>query len=142
MFKDLFAETMRLTATQLCSMWQSIRTGVKWNPGMNLSLEIRGINLKEVKSVAVHFDPFTGDTQSVRQFVPALLGPKVRATNPQCRVRTKVLNDRSAPGFEAELASGTTLVFKTANLSVLDIVTHFKRLANPVETATLQQAKV
>uniref|UniRef100_A0A914WSV8 Large ribosomal subunit protein mL53 n=1 Tax=Plectus sambesii TaxID=2011161 RepID=A0A914WSV8_9BILA len=112
----------------MCLMWQRIRFGVKWKPAEMQALAVRGLNLQKVKNIRVSFDPFHPNNRSLREFWAALSGPKVKTTNPQCLVKVDIRNDRRPPYFEANLADGHRLVFKTEHMHTMDIAMRFNRL--------------
>ncbi|KAK5969346.1 Mitochondrial Ribosomal Protein Large [Trichostrongylus colubriformis] len=116
----------------MCQMWQRIRYGVRWKPKERLDLAIRALDLKSVKSVEISLDPFHSGNRSIRAFWYAIMGPKVRMTNPSLKVSAEVRNDRQPPYFMATLGNGKKLHFKTDHMPAMDLIMRFnKLLGNP-----------
>ncbi|KYQ52778.1 hypothetical protein ALC60_08067, partial [Trachymyrmex zeteki] len=57
-----------------------------------------------------------------RDFLFYVSAPKIRATNPQCSLKTEVVCDRSKPTVTFSLQSGKKIVLKTALLTSLNIL--------------------
>ncbi|XP_071569002.1 mitochondrial ribosomal protein L53 isoform X2 [Temnothorax nylanderi] len=77
--------------------------------------QLKQVNLMPVNRVDVRFDPF--DRQSKHTSAP-----RVRATNPQCSLKTEVVCDRSEPVITFSLQSGEKVVLKTALLTSLNVL--------------------
>ncbi|KAL6261616.1 hypothetical protein P5V15_006703 [Pogonomyrmex californicus] len=84
--------------------------------------QLKCVNLMPVKRINIRFDPFNGNSKQTRDFLYFISGSKVRATNPQCALKTEVLCDRSEPTITFDLQSGEKVVFKTALLTTLNVL--------------------
>ncbi|XP_046745319.1 39S ribosomal protein L53, mitochondrial [Diprion similis] len=87
-----------------------------------LSKQLKSVNLKPVKKISIAFDPFGSNIEATRSFMYYLTGPKVAATNTNCRVKAHVLCDRSEPSVTFNLNSGENIIFKSANLTTLELL--------------------
>lgn len=47
-------------------MWQRIRSGVRWRPKERFALAVRAMNMKDVKTIFLSFDPFRPGSGSLR----------------------------------------------------------------------------
>ncbi|XP_024879097.1 uncharacterized protein LOC112459285, partial [Temnothorax curvispinosus] len=57
-----------------------------------------------------------------RDFLFYISAPRIRATNPQCSLKTEVVCDRSEPVITFSLQSGEKVVLKTALLTSLNVL--------------------
>ncbi|XP_015523557.2 39S ribosomal protein L53, mitochondrial [Neodiprion lecontei] len=106
-----------------------------------LSKQLRGVNLKPVKKISISFDPFGNKTGPTRSLMYYLTGPKIANTNPNCRVKAQVLCDRSEPSVTFNLNSGENIIFKTSNLTVLELLQLFNKYISsqaPVEEPVVE----
>ncbi|VDO99011.1 unnamed protein product [Soboliphyme baturini] len=87
----------------MCLMWQSIRSGVRYNPLKTTMVESKSLTLKNVERVLFRFDPFFPQNDSLRNFMPLIMLERVRQTNPNCVVKAYLTNDRTPPTFRASL---------------------------------------
>ncbi|XP_029039655.1 39S ribosomal protein L53, mitochondrial isoform X2 [Osmia bicornis bicornis] len=111
--------------------------------------QLKSVNLKPVKSINIQFDPFHKKASEVRDFFFHITCQKIIATNPRCVVKPQIVSDLSEPIIKFKLLSGDNVVFKTTNLTSLNILQlynkHITPLA-PVESETessksLEEAK-
>jgi len=51
-------------------MWKRIRYGSKWDPKLLLKLATRALDLKDVKSMKISFDPQHPENDSLRFYQP------------------------------------------------------------------------
>ncbi|KAE9553537.1 hypothetical protein FO519_003230 [Halicephalobus sp. NKZ332] len=92
----------------------------------------RALNLKDVSSVHISFDPFHPSTNSLRYFWHAITTTKVKMTNPRLKLTTEIRNDGKEPFFVADLVDKRKLIFKTAGMEPMDVVMRFNKLTgNP-----------
>ena len=129
-------------------MWERIRYGVRWKPIERFALAARALNLKDVNSVHISFDPFHPSTNSLRYFWHAITTTKVKMTNPRLKLTTEIRNDGKEPFFVADLgtlsfiypfllfallsADKRRLIFKTAGMEPMDVLMRFNKLTgNP-----------
>uniref|UniRef100_A0A915PL17 Large ribosomal subunit protein mL53 n=1 Tax=Setaria digitata TaxID=48799 RepID=A0A915PL17_9BILA len=113
-------------------MWERIRFGARWRTGERTALAIRGMDLKNVKSIQFSFDPFHHDCRSLRTFWFLISSPYVQRTNQLIKVKCNIKNDRQPPYFYADLNDGKKLLFRTSGMHVMDLLMTFNRLlGNP-----------
>ncbi|KAJ8881044.1 hypothetical protein PR048_017517 [Dryococelus australis] len=91
--------------------------------------QLRTVTLKPLKKIDVTFDPFGENAKDIREFMFFISSPKVRQTNPSCPIRANVVNDRSEPNIVLKLINGENLIFRSGNLTTLEL---FKLLNNYV----------
>ncbi|KYN04292.1 PREDICTED: 39S ribosomal protein L53, mitochondrial [Cyphomyrmex costatus] len=99
-------------------------SGAIKRPGGITSLivkQLRRVNLMPVNKIDIRFDPFDRQSKQTRDFLFYISAPKIRATNPQCSLKTDVC-DRSEPIITFNLQSGEKVVLKTALLTSLNIL--------------------
>ncbi|XP_071568936.1 mitochondrial ribosomal protein L53 isoform X1 [Temnothorax nylanderi] len=84
--------------------------------------QLKQVNLMPVNRVDVRFDPFDRQSKHTRDFLFYISAPRVRATNPQCSLKTEVVCDRSEPVITFSLQSGEKVVLKTALLTSLNVL--------------------
>lgn len=84
--------------------------------------QIKRVNLTPVDKINVRFNPFDRQSKQTRDFLFYVSAPKIRATNPQCSLKTEVVCDRSKPTVTFSLQSGKKIVLKTALLTSLNIL--------------------
>ncbi|XP_029039654.2 39S ribosomal protein L53, mitochondrial isoform X1 [Osmia bicornis bicornis] len=113
--------------------------------------QLKSVNLKPVKSINIQFDPFHKKASEVSVIFSHCKSTekKIIATNPRCVVKPQIVSDLSEPIIKFKLLSGDNVVFKTTNLTSLNILQlynkHITPLA-PVESETessksLEEAK-
>ncbi|MPC17830.1 uncharacterized protein LOC123519497 [Portunus trituberculatus] len=95
-----------------------------------LAKQTKLLNLKPTKRIDFTFDPFTDNAHVVRNVVNYFYQDKVRDTNPKCLLKTNVVNDRSEPIIVVKLVDDKKIVFKTNNLSSLDILVKYNELVS------------
>lgn len=90
-----------------------------------IAKQVKLLNLKPVNRIVIKFDPFTPSCVETRTLLYYLSNPKIAETNPACRIRTEVLNNRSDPSVELKLSNGESFLFKSANLTALEMLKLF-----------------
>jgi large subunit ribosomal protein L53 len=109
--------------------------------GSAIAKQLRLLNLKPVKKIEVKFDPFKKNVTETREFLFSLTGTEVLATNLNCKVKTDILCDRSEPSVTFTLSSNEVIVFKTGNLTNLELLRlcnkHITPLASTEEPETV-----
>ncbi|XP_018338183.1 PREDICTED: 39S ribosomal protein L53, mitochondrial [Trachymyrmex septentrionalis] len=97
---------------------------IKRSGGMMSAIvnQIKRVNLAPVNKIDVRFDPFDCQSKHTRDFLYYVSAPKIRATNPQCSLKTEVVCDRSEPTVTFSLQSGEKVILKTALLTSLNIL--------------------
>jgi len=105
--------------------------------------QVKRINLKPVKRMQFAFDPFNPTVKSIRHSLFHFSSEKVRATNPKCIYKTDILSDRSEPTIKVLLEDNSdnlgSIVFKTANLKVEDVLTKFNEMVLPHVKVELEE---
>ncbi|GAV03975.1 hypothetical protein RvY_14328 [Ramazzottius varieornatus] len=94
-----------------------------------VSKVLKLISLKPINEIQFTVDPFTMNIKSARESMTYLSADKVLESNPRLEVRTKVVDDRSEPTMLATFADGKKYLFKTANLTGLEIMEQLDRLS-------------
>merc|ERR1711962_612006 len=87
------------------------------------------LNLKPAQRINFTFDPFGEDVLSIRKVLHYFYQDRVRDTNPKCILKTTVVSDRTPPNIEIKL-DDNTLLFKTSNLSDLEILKQYNALVS------------
>uniref|UniRef100_T1J6T0 Large ribosomal subunit protein mL53 n=1 Tax=Strigamia maritima TaxID=126957 RepID=T1J6T0_STRMM len=82
---------------------------------------IKKINFRPIKQILFTFDPFHHSVNSTRQFLYHISSHKVHRTNPLCRLKTNIVNDRSDPSVAFTLANGENVVIKSSNFSLIEL---------------------
>ena len=90
---------------------------------------MRLMSLKPINEIHFTFDPFTMNIKSAREAMMFLSSEKLLESNPRMEVRTKVVDDRSEPTMLTTFADGQKYLFRTANLSGLEIMEQLDRLS-------------
>jgi len=107
-------------------------------------IQLKTVNMKPVKKVHYKFDPFHPKPHSIMQVMFHLSAEKIQKSNPKCLWKTEVVCDRSEPTITLELNEGDTLMFKTANLQLLEILSTLNGYVLPrvkEETAPVVETK-
>ncbi|KAL0116636.1 hypothetical protein PUN28_009936 [Cardiocondyla obscurior] len=109
-----------------------------------LTQQLKLINLTPVKRIDIRFNPYDDQCNPTRYFLYYVNAEKVRLTNPQCSVKTVIASDRSEPTVTFSLLSGEKVIFKTARLSILNILELYNKHITsliPPDPAKLQAEK-
>ncbi|XP_076678945.1 mitochondrial ribosomal protein L53 [Andrena cerasifolii] len=99
-----------------------------------IAKHLRSLSLKPVKSISIKFDPFH-NAMETRDFFFHITTPKIIATNPRCIVKPKIVSDRSEPEVTVKLLSGDNVVFKSANLTSLNILQLYNKHITPLSAS-------
>jgi len=105
-----------------------------------LAKNSKQLNLKPAKRLNFTFDPFGEDILSIRKVLHYFYQDKIRDTNPKCVLKTTVICDRVPPSIEVKLDNGNKLVFKTSNLSELEILQKFNQLVSSLAVENTEPA--
>lgn len=101
-------------------------------PWLRTKLQLQLVNMKPVKKVQYTFDPFHPQAESIRRVITLMSCERIQKSNPKCFFKTDVVCDRSEPTMKLELEDdGNSLLFKTGNLSVEEIVTMMNEYVLP-----------
>ncbi|KYN11318.1 PREDICTED: 39S ribosomal protein L53, mitochondrial [Trachymyrmex cornetzi] len=107
--------------------------------------QIKRVNLAPLDKIDVRFDPFDRQSRQARDFLFYVSAPKIRATNPQCSLKTEIVCDRSEPTITFSLQSGEKVVLKTALLTSLNILKLYNKHITsliPPDPAELEAKKL
>ncbi|XP_021931324.1 39S ribosomal protein L53, mitochondrial [Zootermopsis nevadensis] len=99
-----------------------------------IAKQLRFVNLKPLKKVIVKFDPFDKNVTETREFLFSLTGSKILATNLNCKIKTEILCDRSEPSITFTLNSKEVIVFKSGNLTNLELLQLYNKHITPLAT--------
>jgi len=92
----------------------------------------RAVNFGAVEKLTFNYDPFGSHKaiHAIRHAQNFLVDDKTRLTNPKTIVKANILSDRSEPTIVANLIDGTSVKFKTQNLTLLEILTLFNQVVS------------
>lgn len=93
-----------------------------------LHKELQMLHLRPIKKMRFQFDPFHPDAHKLRDFLFHVSSKRIRKTSDICTIGTDIVNDRSEPLLKLLLDNGTEVIFKTSNLSTLEITQEFKKI--------------
>ncbi|PNF25001.1 hypothetical protein B7P43_G07958 [Cryptotermes secundus] len=74
---------------------------------------------------------FGSDIQ-MQEFLFSLTGSKVLTTNISCKIKTNILCDRSQPSITFTLSNNEVIVFKSANLTNLELLQLYNKHITPL----------
>ncbi|KAI0217452.1 hypothetical protein LSAT2_030747 [Lamellibrachia satsuma] len=94
------------------------------------------INHRNTAQHAIIRAPQHGQTLAKREFMHHVNVPKIRQTNFNCSVKVDVLSDRTPPRIEVKFGNDDTAVFKTQNLTTLEIMKNFNDMCRERESNT------
>ena len=89
--------------------------------------ERRNLQLKPFKRLHFQFDPFHPRVASIREFLTNINTKQARKTNPKCTFRTDILSGQEEPVVTCYLENGKKIIFKTSNLTLLELLQHFNQ---------------
>nr|BAN21006.1 mitochondrial ribosomal protein L53 [Riptortus pedestris] len=92
-----------------------------------ISRQLKSVTLKPVKRVSFKFDPFHERVVETRYFMHYITAPKVLKTNLTCSFKTEIQCDRTDPSITFKLVNGEEIVFKSANLTALEMCKLFNK---------------
>lgn len=95
-------------------------------------MQMKSVNLKPVKKMSFTFDPFHDNVGSIRNVMHFITKPKIKKTNVKCAFKFDVVSDRREPTLKVELNEGKPILFKTQNLTRLELISEFNRLVLPL----------
>jgi len=93
-----------------------------------LANQLKSINFSCVKRVGYSFNPFHENVESIREMMFQFSVPKRRTTNPACSFKAAVRSDRVEPEMSVTFADGHRALFRTKNLSAVEICQEFNAL--------------
>ncbi|XP_076168951.1 mitochondrial ribosomal protein L53 [Ptiloglossa arizonensis] len=100
-----------------------------------IAKQLRLLTLKPVKSINIKFDPFDTGASEIRSFFFHITTPKIYATNPFCVVKPQFTSDLSEPLVTFNLVSGDNVIFKSRNLTSLNILQLYNKHITPMAPA-------
>ncbi|CAI9720407.1 Hypothetical predicted protein [Octopus vulgaris] len=98
------------------------------------------VNLRPVKRIAFTFNPFVGDVISLRECLFHLNSRKILGTNPKVTMKVDVKSNLCDPVMEVNYNDDTTTLYKTKNLTSLEIIDNF--LQNLDSKAVVEESPI
>lgn len=83
---------------------------------------IKRMHLRPVKKIQFTFDPYMKNVTSIRDVASTLHKPDILETNLSTILKFDIKSDRTEPRMDVVFNDGEKLVFKTSNLSQLEIL--------------------
>ncbi|XP_033731427.1 39S ribosomal protein L53, mitochondrial-like [Pecten maximus] len=83
---------------------------------------LKNFQLRPVKKLLFKFDPYSSDVRAIREVMFALHADKILSTNVNCVPKVEVMSDQSEPEMKVDFSDGQNVLFKTTNLTSLDIL--------------------
>ncbi len=96
------------------------------------------MSLARISRVLLRFHWKDNDSRGVREFWARITSGKLRATNPECKVDTRLLINGS-PSVGVEYNDKSITVFNAAALTAPQILERLQQLADQTETAEVLQ---
>ena len=96
------------------------------------------MSLARISRVLLRFHWKDNDSRGVREFWARITSGKLRATNPDCKIDTRVLI-HGPPSVGIEYSNKNTTVFNAAGLTAPQILERLQQLADQTETAEVLQ---
>ncbi|XP_047098962.1 39S ribosomal protein L53, mitochondrial [Schistocerca piceifrons] len=100
-----------------------------------ISKQLRSVTLKPVKKISVKFDPFQENVTETRNFLFHISSPKILSSNTSCVIKTDILCDRSEPIISFFLVNGESVIFKSKNLTALELLQLYNKHITPLAPA-------
>ncbi|XP_053634165.1 large ribosomal subunit protein mL53 [Cherax quadricarinatus] len=88
------------------------------------------LNLKPVKKITFTFDPLSENGVVVRNLLNYFYLERVRETNLNCVLKTKIVSTRADPTVEVDLVDGKTLLYQAKHLQPLEVLHSFNALVS------------
>ncbi|XP_068188393.1 large ribosomal subunit protein mL53 [Antennarius striatus] len=98
--------------------------------------------LNLVKKITIQFCPFESNTRATREFLFMVGSERVKATNLNCEVVTKVKHDKSDPMVDITFTNGERLVMNGANLSCKEMMNAFQSRLRASDTKEKPAGKI
>ncbi|PAA91290.1 hypothetical protein BOX15_Mlig009768g1 [Macrostomum lignano] len=89
--------------------------------------KLRKFNLKPISGFRFEYDPFNPQSASLRKLCSVLHTPRWRASNLECPCQVVIRGDRSEPTLLVSYFDGQSLLVKTGNFSLADLVELIQR---------------
>ncbi|GFO13886.1 39S ribosomal protein l53, mitochondrial-like [Plakobranchus ocellatus] len=83
---------------------------------------VKRMHLRPVRKVQFTFDPYMKNVTSIRDVASTLHKPEILETNQGTILKFDIKSDRTEPRIDVHFNDGEKLVFKTGNLSQLEIL--------------------
>ncbi|XP_013400714.1 39S ribosomal protein L53, mitochondrial-like [Lingula anatina] len=104
-----------------------------WSVGSRMSSYqlaslVTKLNISPVKRIEFSFDPFGTNVRSCRDALFHLYSNNVRVTNVNCILKVNVKSDRSDPNMNVIFNDGLKVLFKTNNLTTLELLRTFDNM--------------
>ncbi|GAB1600205.1 uncharacterized protein LOC115209307 [Argonauta hians] len=88
------------------------------------------VHFRPVKSITFAFNPFVGNVESIRQCLFHLNSRKLLITNPKMAMKVDIKSNVCDPTMEVNFNDDTTTLYKTNNLTSLEIIENFLQQVN------------
>ncbi|RUS70117.1 hypothetical protein EGW08_022118 [Elysia chlorotica] len=83
---------------------------------------VKRMHLRPVKQIKFTFDPYMKNVTSIRDVASTLHRPEILETNQGTVLKFDIKSDGTEPRIDVNFNDGEKLVFKTLNLSQLEIL--------------------
>ncbi|KAF2350836.1 Ribosomal protein L53 mitochondrial [Trinorchestia longiramus] len=97
-----------------------------------INKQVQLLNYGGAEKISLTFDPFdeVKRVTELRSVLSYMNQHKRRLTNPKCAFKTNIVCDRSPPSVHVQLIDGSEVLFKTENLSCLEVLSLFNELVS------------
>ncbi|XP_069106035.1 large ribosomal subunit protein mL53-like [Argopecten irradians] len=89
---------------------------------------LKNFQIRPVKKMVFKFDPYSTDVRAIREVLFALHQDQILSTNVNCVPKVEIMSDQSEPQLKVDFSDGQNVLFKTKNLTTLDILLKLNRL--------------
>ncbi len=96
------------------------------------------MSLARISRVLVRFHAKDPDSRGAREFWARITSGKIRKTNPECDIESKLLL-HGPPSVGCEYANKSTTVFSTVGLTAPQILMRLQQLSDQMETSDVLQ---
>ena len=96
------------------------------------------MSLARISRVVIRFHAKDPDSRGAREFWARITSGKIRKTNPECNIESRVLL-RGSPSVGCEYANKSTAIFSTVGLTAPQILERLQQLSDQMETSDVLQ---
>ncbi|XP_021356214.1 39S ribosomal protein L53, mitochondrial-like [Mizuhopecten yessoensis] len=83
---------------------------------------LKNFQIRPIKKMIFKFDPYSSDVRAIREVLYALHSDKILSTNLNCVPKVDIMSDQSEPEMKVDFTDGQKVLFKTKNLTTLDVL--------------------